>query len=136
MTITDEAPMTAADGLPGADIDAIVIHRDGEFLLAGCTEVNLFGEDDILHGENPHVDPEGATLAVREQSVDKGFVSLAGGALLCELPMTVLTGDEVTIWEVPGDALDSFNVSFSTDPSGGTAASAGSFISTHTFAAP
>ena len=136
LTITDEAPMTAADGLPGADIDAIVIHRDGEFISAGCVEVSLYGEDSLNHGENSHVDPDGATLWVREQSEEFGFVSLAGGTLLCELPLTIQTGDEITIWEVSSDAADSFSVSFSTDPSGGESASAGSFVSTQSFGAP
>ena len=136
LTIADEAPMTAADGLPGADIDAIVIHRNGEFISAGCVEVSLFGEDSLNHSENSHVDPDGATLWVREQSEESGFVSLAGGTLLCELPLPIQTGDDVTVWEVPSDAADSFSVSFSTDPSGGESASAGSFVSTHTFPVP
>ena len=136
LTITDEAPMTAADGLPGADIDAIVIHRDGEFISAGCVEVSLYGEDSLNHGDNANVDPNGATLWVREQSEASGFVSLAGGTLLCELPLVIQTGDEITIWEVPSDGADSFSVAFSTDPSGGESASAGSFVSTHTFQAP
>ncbi len=136
LTITDETPMTAADGLPGADIDAIVIHRDGEFISAGCVEVSLYGEDSLNHGENPHIDPNAATLWVREQSEQAGFVSLAGGTLLCELPLTIQTGDEITVWEVPSDGADSFSVSVSSDPSGGESASAGSFVSTHTFPAP
>lgn len=136
LTILDRTPMTAADGMPGADIDAIVIHRDGSFVMAGCTEVSLYGEDDINHGENPHLNPDKATLAVREQVETGGFISLAGGTLLCELPLPVLSGDEITIWEVAADGLDSFEVALSTDPSGGTSANAGSFISTQTFVAP
>ena len=136
LTIADEAPVTAADGFPGADIDAIVIHRNGEFLSAGCVEVSLYGEDSINHGENNHVEPEGATLWAREQSQESGFVSLAGGTLLCELPMPITTGDEITIWEVATDAADAYLVSVSSDPSGGESAVAGSFVSTATFTAP
>ena len=136
LTITDETSMTPADGLPGADIDAIVIHRAGEFLSAGCMEVSLYGEDSLNHGENKHVDPQAATLWVREQSSASGFVSLAGGTLLCELPLPIQTGDEITIWEVANDGADAFSVAVLSDPSGSENASVGSFVSTQTFSTP
>lgn len=136
IAITDETPMTPSDGLPGADIDAIVVHRSGEFLSAGCVEVSLYGEDSLNHGENKHVDPEAATLWVREQSSTSGFVSLAGGTLLCELPLSIQTGDEITVWEVSEDGADTFSVSVLSDPSGSDNASVGSFVSTQTFSTP
>lgn len=136
LSIVDESEVADSDALPGADIDAIVIVRDGTFIFAGCGEATLFGEDDVTHGENPFVNPANATLGVREQSKTSGFVSLAGGTLFCELPLAIESGDEITIWEVAGDTADSFSVVFATAPSSGESATVGPYEGTVTFTVP
>jgi len=136
LSIVDNTSVAASDGMPGADIDAIVILHEGEFLFAGCTEVTLLGEDNITHGENPFIDPSKATLGVREQTKTGGFLSLAGGTLLCELPLSVVSGDEITVWEIPGDATDSFSVTFATEATGGESQTLGPYEGTVTLTVP
>ena len=136
LSIIDESIVADADGLPGADIDAIVILREGIFIFAGCGEATLFGEDNITHADNPFLNPVNATLGVREQSKSGGFVSLAGGTLFCELPLAIESGDEITIWEVAGDTADSFSIVFSTAPSSGESATAGPYEGTVTLTVP
>ena len=96
--------------MPGADIDAIVVFRDGEFISAGCANPTLFGVAEGVHEGNAFVSVEKATLDVREQSEGSGFVSLGGGSLVCELPVAVLSGDSLEIWEVEADARDAWKV--------------------------
>ena len=108
LRITDESA-AEDDSAPGADIDAIVVFRDDEFVFAGCAEATLFGEDEA-HKDNDFVDPDRATLAVREQSEGNGFVSLGGGTLFCELPLALRTGDKLTIWEMEADAKDGWRL--------------------------
>ena len=101
----------AADDRPGADVDALVAFRDDVFLFAGCGETSLFGVGQD-HAGKPFVDKGGATLAAREQSNAYGFVSLAGGTLLCELPLPLETGDVLEIWEMEDDGADGWSIGF------------------------
>ena len=91
------------DSAPGVDVDAIVAFRDDVFLFAGCSDITLMGEDDIAVAGTTNADPLEATLGVAEQSMTGGFVSLTGGTLLCELPLTLMPGDQLEIWEVEED---------------------------------
>ena len=107
LRLTDQSSDSEAS-MPGADIDAVVVFRDGTFISAGCYQATLFGAE-TGEGEgsgNGNLDPSRATLPVREQSEGSGFVSLSGGALFCELPVAVRTGDQIEIWEVEGDKQD------------------------------
>lgn len=119
---------TEAVSLPGADIDAIVVFdADGVFISAGCTEATLFGEDELLHADNPHLDPAKGTLSFREGSEASGFVSLGAGTLVCELPIAVVTGDVIHLFEITADKTDSYEVSLAEDAADGETVSLGAF---------
>lgn len=126
LRIVDKEALDATDALPGADIDAIVLFHDGAFLFAGCADASLFGEDPA-HQDNVNVDPDRATLAVREDSEGSGFVSLGGGTLLCELPVEVHSGDLISIWEIESDGAEQYSVSFAENAGDGASESAGTF---------
>jgi len=135
LSITDETAVSDSDGMPGVDIDTIAVSRDGSFLFAGCKKVELYGASPV-HAENAHVDPSKATLGVREQSKEAGFVSLAGGTLVCELPVMLKSGDELTIWEVDGDADDSYSLTFATTPTGKDSTTVGPYEASITLTVP
>lgn len=102
------ADVSGADNsmMPGADIDAVVAFRDGEFLFAGCATASLFDQDDAVYPVNNHDDVEDATLAVREDGASGGFLSLAGGVLVCEFPIDLQTGDVLLIAEIEADGAE------------------------------
>jgi hypothetical protein len=99
-------------GFPGADLDALVATRSGAFLFAGCADVSLVGEDSVTHRGNLFLDPDLATLHAAEQVSTHGFVSLAGGTLFCELPLPLVAGDLLEIWEMEADGADPLSVGF------------------------
>ncbi len=92
--------------MPGTDIDAIVAFRDGEFLFAGCATASLFDQNDAQYPVNNHEDIDDATLAVREDGASGGFLSLAGGVLVCEFPIDLQTGDTLLIAEIESDGAE------------------------------
>ncbi|MCB9728570.1 MAG: hypothetical protein H6744_18635 [Deltaproteobacteria bacterium] len=104
--------------LPGPDIDALAVFHDGEFLFAGCAQATLFDEDTNTYPENLHSDVDAASLSVREDTIGSGFLSLAGGTLYCQLPVTVTTGDSLFVWEVEGDGAERWRASFAASSEG------------------
>jgi hypothetical protein len=117
LLLVDEENASASP-VPGPDIDAIVFFQDGDFLFAGCSQANLFGQDDLKYPENLHENIDAATLSVREDSIASGFLSLAGGTLFCELPLQVQTGDSLIVWEVEGDGAERWQASFAAKADG------------------
>ncbi|MEZ4266971.1 MAG: hypothetical protein R3F39_11375 [Myxococcota bacterium] len=113
MLIVDKENAKASP-VPGPDIDALVFFHDGDFLFAGCAQASLFGQDTLAYPENLHESVDAASLSVREDSMAAGFLSLAGGTLFCELPLSVTTGDTVFVWEVDGDGAERWQASFAT----------------------
>ncbi len=135
LSITDETAVADSDGMPGVEIDTIAVSRDGGFLFAGCKKVELYGASSA-HAENVFVNTTKATLGVREGSKEAGFVSLAGGTLVCELPVMLKSGDELTIWEVDGDADDSYSLTFATTPTGKDSTTIGPYEASITLTVP
>jgi hypothetical protein len=107
-----------ASPLPGPDIDALAVFHGDNFLFAGCSQASLFDQDELAYPENLHSDIDDASLAVREDTIASGFLSLAGGTLFCELPLPVVTGDTLHIWEVEGDGPERWQASFATKADG------------------
>lgn len=94
--------------MPGADIDAIAAFIDDEFVFAGCQAPALHGTDPDVLAESEHSDAETASLHARDEA---GFFSLAGGVLICSLPVPIVTGTVIEIWEIESDGAESWQAS-------------------------
>lgn len=136
LRLGDKGGKTEGEVAPGADIDSVVVFRDGTFLAAGCRGASLFGVDETLHGDNPNVDPEGGSLSAREASEAGGFVSLGSGTLLCELPVNVRSGDVVEVWEMEADGKDGWTAAVAEDADSDFVSVGGSFAGSAQFTVP
>ncbi len=118
--------------MPGADIDAIAAFIDGDFLFAGCDSPSLFDTDPDVLAESEHSEAATATLHARDQT---GYFSLAGGVLICELPVPITTGTVVEIWELSADGSETWRAAVA-DSAIGDYEDAGTVTGSGTFVAP
>ena len=107
--------------MPGLDLDAIVVFKDGAFISAGCKGTPVVYESDTTEGSeiNEHADPEGGTLSVVDgEGSSGGFICMACGVLTCELPVPIVTGTIIAIIDVEDDGGEAWEARLAADAAG------------------
>jgi len=138
LKLIDRSPMDET-GMPGLDLDAIVLSMDGEFLAAGCRATPVLYESDTegLSEVNEHDDPASGTLsAVDGETSSGGFISLASGVLTCELPVPIWTGTLVSVFDVSSDGDEAWEARLAADAAGDYEDAALDMSGTDQFIAP